>query len=365
MSRALPRLLLVAACGLFGSLPAAAQWSGASVFTDDGVEIGVEPRVFALYALLNEAGYDKETVFGPAPLERPLFSATREKLRANMSRNANKAVADLIARYPGSVSTYVDAVLELGPAPRFDDKAAKSALAKDLAKVMREWFNEEGGGALLRNANEEAKEKQKRLLPVLNTAVKKTTSIVRLGDASDQLLDDAGAQGRVALGLNELEAHGALAIHVAGDTTGVFAGPFRNADDESAAVDAVVFAYAQTLTARELAKVDPTGTLLAAHERLPEPMKKAWATPKEWGRGLIACAVAREVLQRPATCRGLSGDAESDAALALIAPRMKDFAPTTALFTAALPELLAAPPPPPPEPTPPVEEPRKGGKGKK
>jgi hypothetical protein len=95
-------------------------------------------------------------------------------------------------------------------------------------------------------------------------------------------------------------------------------------------------------------------------------MKKAWATPKDWGRGLLSCAVAREVLQRPATCRGLTGDAESDAALALIAPRMKDFAPTTALFSAALPELLAAPPPPPPpEPTPPVEEPRKGGKGKK
>lgn len=364
MSRALPRLLLVAACGLFGSLPAAAQWSSASVFTDDGVEIGVEPRVFALYALLNEAGYDKESVFGPAPLERPRFSPTREKLRANMSRNANAAVAELIAKHPAPVATYVDAVLELGPAPRFDASGAKTPLAKDLAKVMREWFNEEGGSALLRNANEEAKEKQKRLLPVLNTAVKRSTAIVRLGEASDQLLDDAGAQGRVALGLNELEAHGTLAMHVAGETTGVFVGPFRTEADEATAVDAVLFAFAQTLMARELARVEPAGTLLAAHERLPDAMKKAWPTPRDWGRGLMSCAVAREVLQRAATCRGLSGDAESEAALVVIAPRMKDFAPTSALFSAALPELLAAPPPP-PEPTPPPEEPKKGGKGKK
>jgi hypothetical protein len=364
MSRNLPRLLLVAACGLFAALPANAQWSAASIFTDDGVEIGVEPRVFALFALLNEAGYDKETVFGPAPLERPQFSPTREKLRANMSRNANTAAAGLFAKYPASVATYIDAVLELGPAPRFDDKAATSALAKDLSKVMREWFNEEGGSALLRNATEEAKEKQKRLLPVLNKATKQVAAIVRLGDASDQLLDDAGAQGRVALGLNELDAHGTLAIHVAGDTTGVFVGPFRGDDDERAAVDAVVFSYAQTLTARELARFDPTGTLLTAHERLPEAMKKRWPTAKDWGRGLVACAVAREVLRRPAVCRDLSGDTESDAALALIAPRMKDFAPTTALFAAALPELLAAPPPP-EGPTPPAEEPRKGGKGRK
>jgi len=365
MSRALPRLLLVAAC-MSASLPAAAQWSSASVFTDDGIEIGVEPRVFALFALLNEAGYDKETLFGPAPLERPQFSPTREKLRANMSRNANAAVAELIAKHPAGVATYIDAVLELGPAPRFDAGSAKSPLAKDLAKVMREWFNEEGGSALLRNANEEAREKQKRLLPVLNGAAKRASAIVRLGDASDQLLDDAGTQGRVALGLNELEAHGVLAVHIAGDTTGVFVGPFRNEADELAAVDAVVFAFAQTLTARELTKVEPAGTVLAAHERLPDTMKKVWPTAKDWGRGLVSCAVAREVLQRPAGCRGLSGDAESDAALALIAPRMKDFAPTTALFSAALPELLAAPPPPPPpEPTPPPEEPKKGGKGKK
>jgi hypothetical protein len=365
MSRALPRLILIAAC-MSCSLPAAAQWSSASVFTDDGIEIGVEPRVFALFALLNEAGYDKESLFGPPPLERPRFSPTREKLRANMSRNANAAVAELIAKHPGSVATYVDAVLELGPAPRFDAASAKSTLAKDLAKVMREWFNEEGGGALLRNANEEAREKQKRLLPILNAAAKRASAIVRLGEASDQLLDDAGAQGRVALGINELEAHGVFAVHVAGDTTGVFVGPFRQEADEAAAVDTVVFAFAQTLTARELAKADPAGTLLVAHERLPETMKKAWPTAKDWGRGLLSCAVTREVLQRVSICRDLTGDAESDAALALIAPRMKDFAPTTALFSAALPELLAAPPPPPPpEPTPPPEEPRKGGKGKK
>jgi hypothetical protein len=357
--------VVFAACGLLAG-PALAQWSPASVFTDDGVEIGVEPRVFALYALLNEAGYDKESVFGPLPLERPMFSPTREKLRANMSRNANKAVADLIAANPGSIATYVDAVLELGPAPRFDDSAAKTPLAKELSKVIREWYNEEGGSSLLRNATEELKEKQRRLLPGLNAAIKKATAMVRLGEASDQLLDDAGAQGRVALGLNDLEAHGTFAVHVVGDTTGVFVGPFRSATDEAAAVDAVVFAYAQTLTTREIAKVDPTGTLLGAHERLPEAMKARWPSARDWGRGLLGCAVAREVLQRQAACYGLSGDVESDTALALLAPRMKDYAPTTALFSAALPDLLAAPPPPPPpEPVPPPEEPKKGGKSKK
>lgn len=365
MTRALPHVLLVAACATFAA-PAAAQWSSASVFTDDGVELGIEPRVFAVFALLNEAGYDKETVFGPAPLERPLYTPIREKLRANLSRNSNKAVADLVAKYPGSVGSYIDAVLELGPAPRFDDKTARSPLAKALAPVLREWFNEEGGGALLRNANAELMEKQKKLLPTVNKAIKAANGIVRLGDASDQLLDDAGAQGRVALAMNELDAHGVLSVHVAGDTTGIFVGPFAGESDEKAAVDAVVFHFAQTLVVGEVARVDAAGTLLAGHERVSPATKKAFASPKDWGRGLLGCAVAREVLARAATCHGLTGDAESDAALALLAPRLKEFAPTTALFSAALPDLLSAPPPPPPvEPTPPPEEPRKGGKGKK
>jgi hypothetical protein len=165
--------------------------------------------------------------------------------------------------------------------------------------------------------------------------------------------------------LNELDAHGTRTVHVAGDTTGVFVGPFRGEDDERAAIDAVVFAYANTLVVGEVNKLELKGTLADGYDKASASVKKAYPTAKDWGRGLLACAVSRQVLGRPAACPGLVGDVESDADLALLAPRLKEFAPTTALFSAALPDLLAAPPPPPPEPVPAPEEPKGKGKNKK
>lgn len=349
---------------VFAAAPAAAQLSSSSVFTDDGVEIGVEPRLFALFALLNEAGYDNESVLGTEPLLRPKFSVTREKLRSNQGRSVNKALIDVIDKNPGKVDAYVVAVLELGPAPRFDDKAAKSPLAKALAPFIREWFNEEGGSSHMRNAVEAARETQKKLLAPTDKAIKAATKLVRLGDVSEQLLDDAGAQGRVALILNDLDAHGALITKRTGETTVVLAGPFRDAKDEARALDAIVYAYGKTLVAGEVGKAEIKGTLLDNYAAVSPSTRAALPDAKAWGRALLGCAVAREVLKRDAECLDLIGDTPSTQALASITPRMKEYAPTAALFSAALPDLLAAPPVVTAPVVPVVVEPKKKGKGK-
>lgn len=357
--------LFVVVAGAFAS-PASAQWSSASVFTEDGVELGVEPRIFSLYAVLNGAGYDKESQHGPAPLEKPLYSKTREKVRQNLGRSASKELVAIFEKNPAPIEAYVAAILELGPAPRFDDKAATSPLAKALAAPLREWFNEEGGSALLRGANEDARPTQKRLLPELDKAIKATTALVRLGDASDQLLDDNGASaGRVAIALNDLDAAGTLFVIQAKDTTGIITGPSRGESDDAAVLDTAVFAYAHTVVAGEAAKVTAAGTLVEGYAKLGDATKKAIATDKQYAVELLACAVSREVRKHALSCGALDKDPEADAALALIAPRMAAFAPTTALISAAMGELLAPapPPPPPPEPTPPPkEEPKKKGK---
>ncbi len=357
--------------GLFvgvAAAPAQAQWSAASVFTEDGVELGVEPRIFALYAILNSAGYDKESQFGPAPLEKPLYSKTREKTRQNLGRSTSKELIALFEKNPAPVQDYVAAVLELGPAPRFDDKAATSPLAKALAPALREWFNEEGGSALLRAANEEARPTQKKLLPALDAAIKGTTQLVRLGDASDQLLDDtAGSSGRVAIVLNELDAAGTMFILQTKDTTGIVAGPSRGQADDDAVLDAAVVAYARTLVGGEAVKLAAAGSLVEGYGKLGDAAKKLVTSDKAYATELLACAVAREIRKRPVSCGVLDIDAESKAALTLIAPRMTAYATTTALLSAALPDLLAPPPPPPPEPTvtpePPKEEPKKKKRG--
>ena len=366
MRRLLAPLVVVA--GALAALPANAQWSSASVFTEDGVELGVEPRIFALFAILNGAGYDKETRFGPPPLEKPLYATTREKIRQNLGRSTSKELVAVFEKNPATTQEYVAAILELGPAPRFDDKAATSPLAKALAAPLREWFNEEGGSALLRSAYEEARPTQKKLLPQLDGAIKATTKLVRLGDASDQLLDDSGgASGRVAVVLNDLDAAGTLFVLQAKDgTTGIITGPSRGVADDDVVLDTAVLAYARTLVGGEAQKLAAAGTLVEGYAKTTEATKKALSTDKAYAAELLACAVAREIRKRAVACGVLDQDAEATAALGLIAPRMTAYATTTALLSAALPELLAPAPPPPPEPAtpePPKEEPK--GKGKK
>ncbi|MBM4279755.1 MAG: hypothetical protein FJ137_03070 [Deltaproteobacteria bacterium] len=371
MRRLLPvpscRSLFLFAIVAAASTGARAQWSSASVFTEDGVELGVEPRIFALFALMNSVGYDKETVFGPGPLERPQYAAARDKLRQNLGRSSSKELAELFEKNPGSVQDYVDAVLQLGPAPRCDDKAATSPLAKALAGPLREWFNEEGGSALLRNAYEDARATQKRLLPPLAKAIGDVTKAVRLGDASDQLLDDGGAQGRVAVVLNDLDAHGAFFVVTADETTGIITGPSRGDADDARLLDAATFAFARTVVAAEADKLTAAGSLLEGHPRLAEATKTALPTDKLYARELLACAVAREVRATPVACGALEGDAEAKAALELMAPRLAAYAKTTALLSAAMSELLAPPPPPPPPPAeePPADNPEKKKKKKK
>jgi hypothetical protein len=75
--------------------PATAQWSSASVVTEDGVELSVDARVFALFAVLNALGFDGDNVTGPSPLSQPQYAAARSKLRAGLGRIETK---DLKAR---------------------------------------------------------------------------------------------------------------------------------------------------------------------------------------------------------------------------------------------------------------------------
>src|SRR4051812_19882735 len=99
----LPVLLPVFA--LTATTVARAQWTtGQSVFTTDGVEVGVDARVFSLFALLNSLGYDVDEARGPAPLFRPQFSDARKKVRAALSR-------------PGAAAKQLTAVLDKNPVP--------------------------------------------------------------------------------------------------------------------------------------------------------------------------------------------------------------------------------------------------------
>ena len=355
--------------GAVSASGARAEWSNAqSMYTEDGVEIGTDARVFALFAMLNGLGYDDDTERGPAPLHRPLHTNARTKARANLGRQGPgmKALELVIGKNPVERDAYVAAVLELGPAPNFDDKAATSPLAKAIAAPMRDWYNEEGGAGILRLVADEAKPTQKRLLPLLDKAVKATTALVRLGDKQDQLLDDSGAVGRVVVIINELDAHSTVQREQKGDVTYVVVGPVAGDADDARIQNAAVTAYARTLVAREAPKGAKPGSLADA-SKLTARAGGAKLDDKAYATELLACAFARQVRGKDASCVGspVERDAAFTDALTVLAPRVDAFAKDTAVLSASVETLLAPPPPAPaPETAPPPapEPPKKKGK---
>jgi hypothetical protein len=335
---------------LLSSSGAHAQWRNASsLYTEDGVEIGVDGRVFTLFAMLNAVGFDDDTLRGPPPVKKALFTAARQKTRGNLGRPgpAIKALEAVLAKNAVDKSAYVAAALELGPAPNFEDKSA-SALGKAIAGPMRDWFNEEGGAAVLRIVADEAKPTQKKLLPIVDKAVKSTTGLIRLGDAQEQLLDDTGAQGRVVLVLNELDVHGGVQRVQHGDVTYVVAGAPASDADEAAIVNAVVTSYAKTLVVRDAAKGAVPGSLADA-SKLSADAKSGVVDDKGYATELLACAFMQKVRGRDAACSAspLGNDAAATAALAVLAPRVDAFATDSAVLGASVVKLLEAAPPPP------------------
>lgn len=338
------------ALAIASAAPVHAQWSGAqSFFTEDGVEVGVDSRVGTLFVMLNGLGYDDDTLRGPPPLRRPAHTDARQKARQNMGRPGPslKALDAVLERNAVELGSYVTAVLELGHAPTFSDDEAGD-LAKALAAPMREWFNEEGGAQVLRLVADAAKPAQRKLLAPLDESIKVMTGLVRLGDAQDQLLDDAGAQGRVVLVLNELDRHGTLQRVERPGLTYIIAGPAATAAQETAILDDVVAAYAGALVGRDIVKAIGAQTL--------------GGDDKPYVTALVACAFTRQVRGPTSACTAPAFAARADGGeqLAVLAPRLATFAAGADTLAAALPTLLA--PAPAPEAT---SDDKAAGRGKR
>lgn len=342
-----PTLALAIAAGALLSTSAAAQWTkGGSLFTQDGIEISVDARVFAVFAMLNGVGYDGETIHGPPPLRLPQFSEGRQSARNRMGRPgaAVRSFDDVVKKHPGEPSTYVEAALRLGNAPRFEPPKGAPKLSVAMSPLLNSWFNEEGGAAIYRQVAGELTGEQKRLLDPLDALGQKLRAAARLGSDEDALLEeDVGPSGRVVVVLNQLDAHGALQRVAVGDVTYVVAGPRKDKAANDAVVDAAAVAFARTLVSRDVAKDAKAGTVADLFASLPAETKQAVGDAKGFTTELLACALVRAV-KAGATCAGspLEGNAALASAWPELDKRVKAYlADDSLLLTTAMPDLLA------------------------
>ncbi|MGC4113315.1 MAG: hypothetical protein QM765_01285 [Myxococcales bacterium] len=134
------------ACCLLGAVPAHAEtdWF-ASLYTNEGVELRADERVFALYAVLNAMGYDEAPVVRALPVPARDMHSVRLKVRSalrldaadveklNGFFNGHAKAAEAYGRYvlslkgPGS--------FERTPAAAADLKGFESLLADDYSRL--------------------------------------------------------------------------------------------------------------------------------------------------------------------------------------------------------------------------------------
>jgi hypothetical protein len=330
--------------------PAAAQWGGASLFTQDGVELTVDKRVFAVFALLNAHGYDKDSVKGPAPLERPQFSSARVKVRERFRRPgpAVRGFGEVVAKNPAPVMDYVRAALTLGDAPRFAPTKGSPKLAKAMSKHLKSWWGQEGGAAAYRVASGESRATQKKLMGPLDAMLQKVTKAVRFGDEEDQLIDEVGAKGRVVVIVNDLDSHGTSFRFDMGDVTYVVTGALGAKDHVDSVTRTAAVAYANTLVRREVERLAKKDTFSGAFKRLPKGARGFLkGDAKRFTTELIGCALVQHV--SAGNCGSSpAGGKVVEAELKALRDRLKASDQAKELLRAAMPKLIApiAPPGP-------------------
>ena len=166
---------------IMAATPAAAQWGGAGLFTEEGIAVTADSRIFTLFALLNAVGYNEESRFGKPPLKAPQFSEARSAFRESLRRPGAsvKAFGDAVQESPASVETYIEGALSLSPSPEFKRYKSSTKLGKKLSKSMKSWFNKSGGSLSYRTYAKAARTSQKKVLAPLSALTKKITSSVR------------------------------------------------------------------------------------------------------------------------------------------------------------------------------------------
>ena len=138
---------VAAACAfVLAALPPAARADDedllSSIYTENGIELRRDDRLFVLYAALNAAGYNRAEATRTLPFPKYAFHPLRLKVRQQISANTEKLrppVERFLDAHPISIEQYVSAVLTLGPAPQYTSGGDTPTELTGLDKVLAEF----------------------------------------------------------------------------------------------------------------------------------------------------------------------------------------------------------------------------------
>ena len=225
-----------------------AQWgSKADMYSEDGVQVGVDSRVFSVLAMLNQHGFDADKYLGQEPLKKPQFGEARSRIRGLMRRMGpvQKRFGGFIAKHPQPFSWYVAQALEAGKSPGFETTVSDKKEVRAIASSIHDWFHE-GGLWIFDIAVKMGKTEQAALIEAINTITATVQHTVVMGETEDALLEEElNPLGRVVVVLAPMAPHEWLERVDTADVSYVVTGPWKSEDHVQTVANAVAVAFAR------------------------------------------------------------------------------------------------------------------------
>lgn len=208
MSRPSFPLRAAAAALLVGCAPtlAHAQDWASSLYTEGGVELRVDERVFTLFAALNALGFDDAPVSRKDPIAKREFDPIRQAVRDVIKLDAGlrKEFEAFFDKHPKPIRSYTAFALAVGDAPTFTvDPARLPADARDLVgfeALLAKFYGKYKVQTIFSRLVEKQRETLKAWLPVVDKPLEKARQILK-----EKITDESP---RVVLVVNLLDGRG-------------------------------------------------------------------------------------------------------------------------------------------------------------
>lgn len=163
----------------------------ATIYTDGGLEIRRDDRVFVLYAALNSVGYDPGLVTRAEPFPRRVYHPIRTRLMEALAPFEAKlapAVEAYVDAHPDPLELYVQTTLQMSDAPALAlPNAAKMKLG-GLAKVLADYAKAANAEQLVKGLSTSYRPELKRVADVADKPFTTLREAFRLDEELAPLL---------------------------------------------------------------------------------------------------------------------------------------------------------------------------------
>lgn len=293
--------IVLAALALFAPMIARASddWAS-SLYSEGGVEVRADERVFTLFALFNAMGMNDAPILRKDPIPKRDYDPVRERVR-DLLRIDPKLRPEFEAFFdvhPQPIRSYIAFVLALGNPPTFEIKGPlpkEAAGLKGFEKLLARFYESSKIGVLFARETAAQRETLKQFSAMVDKPLQKARDILR-----DPETDSSP---RLILVVNLLDGRGSGYGVGFPEETYLVVGPLGKTPDISPAVKAFA-----RVTVQEAAEKG-FKSLKGGADLFDEVKDSGHAVGSETVADYIAETVARAVAIRATAVEGSAGKA--------------------------------------------------------